>query len=422
MILEFKVKNFLSFKEEQVLSLEANSDKYLQDYHCINVNPDIKVLKLCMIYGANASGKSNLLLALDFLRIKCIETKDRSEKTGFIPFSFDNTSKQEPGFFEISFFANNHKYIYSLCLDKDLIIDEKLTYYPGQQPALIFQRQHQKKDDEYILKTGSKIKVSPVEMSVLKSNTLNNMTIISGLSKTNIKFPELKAAYDWFLNILKEIIKPSNDIFRETVLNLMEQPFDFKKFIFKGLEKADFNITDIYIEPDHIPLNSFDTPNIVSDINTVTYYNKNKVFFIHQTKCGDKDSIEKLDARYQSAGTLKYFGLLGIIKMAIDKNMVLNFDELENSLHPELINHLINYYLYHSKLVSSHSQFIFTTHNVDLLAEDFIRKDIVWFTDKQSDGATNLYSLSDFDIRKNLSFVNAYKAGKFGAIPNIGII
>jgi AAA15 family ATPase/GTPase len=421
MILEFKVRNFLSFKNEQVVSFEASSDKYLKDYHCIDIDEDTQALRVSVIYGANASGKSNLLIAIDFLRKMCISTRERDQKTGFVPFRFDQKTKEEPGFFEISFFTNNYKYIYSLSLDNKRIYEEKLVYYPGAQPALIFQRIFEN-NDEYSLKTGSKIKINPVEISVLKSNTLSNMTIISGFSKTNIKFQELKIAFDWFNQILKGIVRPSDDIFRNTILNLLEQPVQFREFLLAGLEKADFNISDIFIEPDNPPVQSYEGMNVLSDFNAMTYYNKNKVFFIHKALDNDQEIYEKLDARFQSAGTLKYFGLLGYIKMAIDNNLILNFDELENSIHPELFNHLINLYLYHSKMNGSKSQLIFSTHLIDLLDSEFTRKDIIWFTEKQTDGSTQLYSLSDFDIRKNLSYLNAYKAGKFGALPNIGII
>lgn len=422
MIIEFKVKNFLSFRDEQILSFEASSDKHLEDYHCIKVDEDVKVLRICMIYGSNASGKSNLLLALDFLRKICLETKERNAKTGFFPFGFDQGTKNEPGYFEISIYAKGKKYVYSVSIDATFVHEEKLVYFPSAQPALIFHRQYLKATDDYILKTGSKIKVNPIELAVLKSNTLNNMTLISGFSKTNIKFPELSNVYNWFNDTLKAIIKPSNELYRETISQIINQPLHFKEFIFDGLEKADFNISDIYIEPEAEIIPENKEFNKVDDINLMASYRRKDVYFLHQSKQGDDLFTEKLDIKFQSAGTLKYFGLLGLIKLAIDNHLIINFDELENSLHPELINHLINTYLYHSKLGGSCSQFVFTTHHIDMLAADFVRKDIVWFTEKRNDGSTNLYSLSDFDIRKNLSFINAYKAGKFGALPNLGII
>ncbi|RLD79306.1 MAG: ATP-binding protein [Bacteroidetes bacterium] len=419
MIAEFKVNNFLSFKEEQILSFEASSDKNLQEYHCVEVNPDEKLLRLAIIYGANASGKSNLLLAIDFLRKISLKNKNRSEKTGFIPFGFDDTKKREPGSFEISIYIEGVKYIYSVALDEDVIYEEKLVYYPGKQPATVFYRKHSTEENDYILKTGSTIKISLVELAVLKSNTLNNMTIVAGFSKTNIPFIELQLIYDWFKKGMSGIIRPMNDLYRQTISDISDKPIGYKQFIIENLENADFNITDIQIENEDIlyPDKNEDAKfSIVSD--NITRYQKKKVYFTHRTK--DKQS--KLSIDLQSSGTLQYLGLIGKLKNMIDDSSVLNIDELENSLHPDLVNHFINTFLYHSKKEDSQSQFIFTTHNVGLLAEDFVRKDIVWFTEKDEDGSTNLFSLNDFDIRKNLSFLKAYQAGKFGAVPNLGII
>ena len=419
MIAQFKVKNFLSFKEEQMLSFEASSDKYLKEYHCVEVNLDEKLLRLAIIYGANASGKSNLLLAIDFLRKISLKNKNRNEKTGFIPFGFDDINKREPGFFEISIYIQGVKYIYSLVLDEDVIYEEKLVYYPGKQPATVFYRKHSTNENDYILKTGSTIKISLVELAVLKSNTLNNMTIVAGFSKTNIPFIELQLIYDWFEKGMSGIIRPMNDLYRQTISDISDKPIGYKQFIIENLENADFNITDIQIENEDIlyPDKNKDAKfSIVSD--NITRYRKKKVYFTHRTK--DKQS--KLSIDLQSSGTLQYLGLIGKLKNMIEHSSVLNIDELENSLHPDLVNHFINTFLYHSKKENSQSQFIFTTHDVGLLAEDFVRKDIVWFTEKDEDGSTNLFSLDDFDIRKNLSFLKAYQAGKFGAVPNLGII
>ncbi len=420
MIAEFKVRNFLSFKEEQILSFEASSDKNLQEYHCVEVNPDERILRVAMIYGANASGKSNLLLAIDFLREISLISKNRDEKTGFIPFRFDDTTIHEPGSFEISIYIKTIKYIYSVVLDADLIYEEKLVYYPGKQPATVFHREHNINENDYILKTGSTIKISPVELAVLKSNTLNNMTLLSGLSKTNIKFSVLQSVYDWFSKSLSEIIRPAHMLYRQTISNIVNNEPGFKQFVLESLENADFNIADIQVDSEGIQYNNGQTGyagyDIVSD-NTERYERK-QVYFIHNAS----GKQTRLSINLQSSGTLQYIGLLGKLKSIIDNSSVLNVDELENSLHPDLVNYFINNFLYHSKKENAQSQFIFTTHNVGLLAEDFVRKDIVWFTEKKEDGSTHLFSLDDFDIRKNLSFLKAYQAGKFGAVPNLGII
>ncbi len=418
MIIEFKVKNYLSFKEEQILSFEASQDKFMQDYHCIDLANGERLLRIAMVYGANASGKTNLLLALDFLKNITTQSLDRESKTGFVPFQFDAETRNNPGYFEITLFINNTKYIYSVRLDDRIIYDEKLYFYPGTQPALVFHRQYNPKINDYTLKSGSRINIDSVELSVLKSNTLNNMTIVAGFKKTNIHFPELQTVYEWFEHGIAPIIRPWNNLYRNVIDKIENQEKGFKEFIIENLEIADFKIKNIDIELE-------DSGN---DINNTTYgnevqenyarYFKRKVVFTHEIE-GVNNS---LSVDFESSGTLRYLGLIGELKKSLQHTMVLNIDELENSLHPDLVNHFINSFLYYSKKENSKSQFIFTTHNINLLSEDFVRKDIVWFTEKDDTGSSNLYSLNDFNIRKNLSFLNAYKAGKFGAVPNLGIL
>ncbi len=418
MIIEFKVKNYLSFKAEQILSFEATSDKYMQDYYCIDLPDGERLLRFAMIYGANASGKTNILLALDFLRQICVHSNERGQETGFIPFKFDENTKNEPGYFEIALFINNIKYIYSVSLDSQIIYEEKLVFYPGTQPALVFERKYNTDNDDFILKTGSRVDVDTVELSVLKSNTLNNMTIISGMRKTNINFQELNTVFDWFYNQFDRIIRPWNDLYRETVHNISNGEEDYKQFILENLEIADFNIKNIdvvYEDPSEY-VDDYSSSNMLAE-NHARYY-RTKVYFTHEINGQES----QLSIDLQSSGTLRYMGLLGRLKEAIVQSKILNIDELEDSLHPDLVNHFINSFLFYSKKENSQSQFIFTTHNINLLAEDFIRKDIVWFTEKDEQGSTKLFSLDDFNIRKNLSFLNAYKAGKFGAVPNIGIL
>ena len=419
MIAEFKVENYLSIKEKQILSFEATSDKYMQEYHCIDLPDGERLLRFAMIYGANASGKTNILLALDFLREICLYPKERGMETGFIPFKFDEKTKNKAGYFELTLYINNIKYIYSVCLDRQVIYDEKLVFYPGTQPALVFERKYIPENDDFILKTGSRVNVDSVELAVLKSNTLNNMTVISGIRKTNIDFQELNVVYNWFYNHFSLIIRPWNDLYRETVTNISNGDDEYKHFILENLEIADFNIKNIDVVYEdtmqHIN-NDYGSRNVAEE-NYARYYTT-KVYFTHEINGKQKE----LSIDFQSSGTLRYMGLLGKLKEAVSGSMVLNIDELEDSLHPDLVNHFINSFLYYSKKENSQSQFIFTTHNINLLAEDFVRKDIVWFTEKREDGSTLLFSLDDFNIRKNLSFLNAYKAGKFGAVPNIGIL
>ena len=139
MILEFKIENFLSFKEKQTFSFEATSDKHLEDYYCVEVKPGVRILKMGIIYGANASGKTNLLKAFDVLRGMVYSIynnyRGKHDKTGFTTFKFDKEYDKKPGSFELIFFIGSVKYNYSVKLDEFKIYEEKLSYYPSTQPA-----------------------------------------------------------------------------------------------------------------------------------------------------------------------------------------------------------------------------------------------------------------------------------------------
>ena len=141
MILEFKFRNFRSAKDWQVLSFEASSDKVAEEYYCTTIN-DTKVLKLGILYGANASGKTNVLLALDFFRRMAISPKiNKTQSTQFIPFLLDDAMKRESGVFELTFFVGDVKHIYTIEVDNSAVLKETLKYYPGKQPAEVFSRE-----------------------------------------------------------------------------------------------------------------------------------------------------------------------------------------------------------------------------------------------------------------------------------------
>jgi len=418
MLLEFRVKNYRSYKNEQVLSFEASSDKTLEDYYCVTIKPNLRVLKVGIIYGANASGKTNILRALNFLRSLVLSPKERDKKTGFIPFLFDESSRKNSGIFQITFLIEKIKYFYSLELNENKILHEKLIYYPGIQPAKIFERRiDELKKKKFIFEIGKKVKLKTSDKNVLEGNTLENMTIISALTKTNIIFVELEKVYNWFKYHLDQMITPKTDIRRWT-LNLFENR-QIKSKMLNLISNADFNISDLDIEQEEIELDEEAINRLKlskaarKKLLSIGRIELRKIFFKHKVS----GKIFSFPENYESAGTLRYFGLGGPLLYSFQNDKVLIIDEIENSLHPDLIIHFLNTFLLNSK----YSQLLFTTHNLIFLQEqDNIRRDIIWFTEKKQDGSTELYSLADFRIRKSMSYLNAYRAGKFGAIPKLG--
>lgn len=431
MILEFKIKNFLSFKDEQTISFEATSDKTLEDYFVSEIKPGIKVLKFGVIYGPNASGKTNLLSAFDFVRHMALTSRKADQKTGFIPFLFDSKTKKSAGEFEITFLIESTKYRYLLKVNETKVVFENLFYYPKGQPVEIFYRNLEEK----ILKFGTHSDVAPMKKyrDALETNTLENMTLLSALQITNVQFPVLLNVFVWFKLMTFPIIEPKTgiDLQNWTTKKITESP-KCKQWILDLLKKADFSINDLRIDNSEIPMtdelkesliNSKDIPEKVKDDFLIKgTLQRNDLYFQHDIP--DATTNTELDSEVESAGTIRLYSFGGPLYELIVNNKVLIIDEIESSLHPDLVNYFINAFLANSK----QGQLLVTTHNLSIMAEaDEIRRDVIWFTDKRKDGSTELYSLSDFktsDIRKGkgMSYLKAYKAGKFGALPNLGSI
>ena len=419
MIVEFKVKNFLSIKNEQVLSFEATADKTLEDYFTVTKGKH-RLLKIALIFGPNASGKTNILMALDFLRKTVLNIPmDKTSATGFIPFLLDENSKNRFGVFDLSFYAGRMFYNYHLEINSDFINNETLTYYPGIRPAVIFNRTYERKKDLTQIDFGSKVKLKTTDKELIRGNTIRNMSVIAAYSKLNIEFPELDGVSKYFLHNMLELVTPKSNL-RNWTSNQVEQSLDFKNFIVNLLNNADFNISDIHIETEKkSPDDKLTDLYSMAFENLFLYANKfkeKKLKYIHETK--DNKEVA-LPAELESAGTNRYFGLSGVLFEALKNDKCLLIDEIDSSLHPDLVIHFINTFLANSR----EAQLVCTTHDLNILSEqDNLRRDIIWFTQKQTDGATELYSLADFKHRKVLSFINAYKAGKFGAKPNLGSV
>lgn len=424
MILSFKARNFLSIRDEQTLSFEATADSKLENVYVVKKDKT-RILKLGMIFGSNASGKTTILLALDFLRkFALTHRQNKDASTEHVPFLLDTTSRNEHGFFELAFYNQDILHIYSLKLNHAFVNSEKLVYYPGIRPAIIFNRQHNIKKDIAEIEFGSTVKVKASDKALIEGNTLRNMSVIAAFSKLNLDFPELKDTYNYFSGKIYPLIKPKTSL-REWTTKRIEKSDQTRKFVVDLLNNADFNIADIKIEK-ILPENMPDLDQVMSslpmteDAKKQLIASKSLVFknLLLMHKIGAEQNFG-LPLDVESAGTNRLFELGGALHEALMVDGLLNIDELESSMHPDLVIHFINTFLANSK----EAQLVCTTHEINILSEqDNLRKDIIWFTQKSQENYTELYSLADFNIRKELSFINAYKAGKFGAKPNLGTI
>lgn len=424
MILEFKVRNCLSVKDEQVLSFEATADSDLEDVFIVKKGK-YRILKSAILFGANASGKSNVLSSINFLRQFAIRvTQTKEEDTGHIPFLLDTDSRNQHGFLELSFFVNDHLHVYTVQINHAFVSSEKMIYYPGIRPALVFHRKYNPKKDLSEIEFGSSFKIKATEKSMLQAATLRNMSVIAAFSKVNMEFPELESVYSFFKNKMVPLISPKSSL-RSWSNQKVGKSEETRKFVLKMLQNADFNINNIRVEKVKQKL----TDDLIKQLELSSFSDeqKNQIISENELSISVLSFIRGIDnkvatgfpADLESAGTNRLFDLSVVLYYAIANNDILLIDELENSLHPDLLNHFIKTFLVNSK----EAQLVFTTHNINILSEqDNLRKDVIWFTQKSKDGATELYSMADFSHRKELSFINAYKAGKFGAKPKLGSI
>lgn len=434
MILEFRVKNYLSFKEEQVLSFEPTADKTYEDIFCVEVKPNVKILKLGIIYGANASGKTNILHALEFLRDIMTKHKEtKSQNTGFIPFLFDEETKQLPGEFNLIFFINGTKYIYNIVLDDLIIYFEKLTYYPSTQPAIIFERRYNQNAKISEISFGSKSKLKAKDKNAIISNTITNTSALATYRKINVNSEEFDKILDWAINNFKPIIGPETSLFGYTVQKIEDAEIS-KEFVVDILRKADLNISDITIEDEAVnftdkkfeeAFKSMLSNEVQDKLIRDGKFIRKSILFSHDIRTHNLIEEFRLDIDAESKGTKRYFELAGILHLLINTNSFVFIDELENSLHHDLLLHFIKTFLSNS----TQSQLLFSTHDESILNHvinykdsEFIRRDAIWFCEKDDSGATSVFSLSDFKLHKNISAYNAYRSGKLGAKPNLGNI
>ncbi|AZA52098.1 AAA family ATPase [Chryseobacterium sp. G0201] len=421
MIINFSVENFGSIKEKQTLSFLANKSDHLENYYIIEPIKGLRLNKLALIYGANASGKTTVLKALDFLREICTNPFDKkTDKFNFEPFLFDENTPRENTKFELEFVQSGVKYFYEVELNKNCIIFEKLFNY-NTNKALIFERHTNEKKELTSIKFGSKIKKRKTLEDNLEIFTLWNNTVLGGFQKANLDSFELMESSEWFKNLLNLAI--DNKKSEEFVTLLLEEQNISKSFILNILQKADLNISDLDLNIQNEDL----------DDDTVSFFSKkygNKAV----EELRDKAKIREvtlthnvkgknysLNVDSESKGTQRYLGYSGLLNMLIKfERFIMPIDELEASLHPDLFQHFLFLFIVNSK----NSQLIVTTHNREILNNrDLFRDDVIWFTDKNEDSATELYSLADFDssvVRDTSNVFNAYKSGKLGGVPNLG--
>lgn len=432
MLQEIKITNYLSFRDEVELSFEATKDKTFEETHVVEVAPGVRLLRFAMIMGANASGKSNLLYALEFLRDFWFDRKlEVDEPTGCIPFLLDNDTPTKPSRFEMRFWTKGVKYWYLLILDEKNVHEEKLYYYKdgSVQPTLIVKRQLDDAGHSVIAFNSAVLKVSNAAQEEIQLKCLKNMSLFAARNQVNISLPIFDDARDWMRGGILPIIEPNTQMFNYAKQRLHDD-VALKEYMLDFVRQADFNITDVQSDEvkatvgEELMQMIVNSPGIPSDekerVRKERTINHLNMQFTHTVRNVRGEERYTMSSEMQSLGTKRTLGLETAIYEAVRSQALLNVDEFDSSLHPDLLEFSIQRFLQEK----SESQMIISTHYDPLLAtvDDLIRKDNVWFTEKGEDGASKLYSLTDFKglgKMSSASIRNAYRHGQFGALPNI---
>ena len=419
MLIQFSVTNYKSFRDKATLSLVAsNYDKKVREADNVTEFNDFsfRLLKSAVMYGPNASGKSKFFEAFNFVRNYVRDSATdftAGDKIPVEPFLLDETSNNEPSEFEVIFLHNGLRYRYGFELTEEKVLSEWL-YEKATKEIELFYR-----DEQSITTHPKKFKKGGV---IAKQGFVReNQLFLSRAVQFNDEISE--TLYD-SLGKLRTLSGLDEKGFQGYTMSLLDKA-DYKQKILKLLEAADLDIEDIEVEKldaDNLPTDlpkslkefikkeSLDNEKVfVSDVLTKRWkYNQKeeKVGFAHFSM----DDME-------SSGTKKFFALTGPIIDTLENGHTLFVDELDSKLHPNLVEKIVS--LFNSKILNPHNaQLIFNTHNTNLLDSGLLRRDQIWFVEKDSCGSSALHSLSDFKkIRKNEALESNYLRGKYGAIP-----
>lgn len=415
MLIQFNFKNFKSFRDEAILDMSATKITEHED-HVVDIAND-KLLKVAAIYGANASGKSNIYEAFDYMTYYVSESfKFGDENEGYrksekkyievTPFLFDNNSRNGETSFEVFYVDNLENtgkiYQYGFVLKGREVAEEWL--YSKAKTA------RNKHRTIFYRKTGEELEINGIPKRQIENikASLNKESLIVSLG-AKLRIEKLKKVRDWFLK--NEVISFGNPV--ENLVRSYGLP---KGFV--NNKKVQENMVNYFATFDE-SINDFEVEEIESE-DEKEVDKSYTINTVHKKLGGD--GIASIPLRQESSGTLKMFALYPSIKEVLDNGGTLFVDELNARLHPLLVRNIILTFL--SKEINTmNAQLIFTTHDIWQFSNDLLRRDEIWMVKKNNDGISELYSLADFKdedgnkVRRNEDLAKKYMLGNYGAIP-----
>jgi len=390
MIVEFRLKNFLSFKNEALFSMVASSDKLL-DEHIIQ-SDKLKLLSSAVIYGPNASGKTNILKAIDRMKFLLIHSINflPSQEMPIVPFRLSET-REDQSLFEIIFIFEGIRYRYGFEASSKKVYKEWFFYAPKGKEAMLFERNLQE------FSFGTHFKGAKEIEKMVRENAL--MLSVSAQFNNPISGKVVEYFYNR-LNVISNIRDMERADFVNFTLESILKDDQYKQNAIEFLNKADIAIKDLQVEKRG------------SDYVVNTKHNK----YNQDGKVIGESYFDLF--KEESDGTIKLFGLSAPIYDALLHGKVLIIDEPDTNLHPILSKYIVS--LFHNKKTNPHgAQLIFATHDTNLLDKTFFRRDQIWFTQKDTMEVSELFSLSDYNPRNDAAFEKNYLQGRYGAVPYI---
>jgi len=414
MLIEFRVKNFRSLRDEQTLSLVADKDKSLQESNTMpsGIKAAPTLLRSMVIFGPNAGGKSNLIKALQFMRAVVAESASVMQPGQTFhtqSFRFEGTSVAQPTEFDVSFVLDGIRYQFGFALTAQRITREYLLVYKAFKPQLWFDRYFDEESGKDLYDFGTGLKGPK---SVWEGATRPNALFLSMAVQLNSE--QLQPVFAWFVNQLA-IFNEITPLGQHFSIEMLRKP-EGKRAICDFLTSADISISDIEVVTRKVSGQAvhFDVAAEKTEVRNEEQ-EVHELLFHHVTDHGE--AVFSLGD--ESMGTRNLLFLTGPVLEILDKGMVLVVDELGSSLHPLLVRRLVELFQ-NSRFNKKGAQLIFTSHDTSLLDQDLFRRDQIWFVEKDRDQASKLYPLSDFSPRKNEALERGYLMGRYGALPFLG--
>lgn len=420
MIRDFWVKNYLSIRNKQELSFLAKGPS---SELVTEVADGVFLYKLGVLYGANASGKSNMLIALnEVFRLLVLPKSDATQRiNGSIPFFL---TKNAPIEMHVSFYANGIRYDYDVAFNEKYILNEVLYYYPKKSKSLFYERSFVGENIQADVKFGPSLNLQVKTQESIRENTLNNHSVLSVCSKAALKgdIAPFNVLHSWIMDNYHDVDGDGEKGIVEILKDAYNTP-PKRKFYNTMLQKADLNILEYrpIIEDRFVPTEyreRIQKENIPQEMKEALLKpTADSVAFVNHSINGDFD----IPLKWQSKGTIKYIRILDALYDMITSSHVYYLDELGEDLHNDLLYYYLNVFIFNS----DKSQLIITSQETTLLSQDLINENrgVVWFVEKNKETASSEYARGDsFGLHKNLSIYNSYRIGRLGAKPELGSI